>query len=363
MRSFENFKYLDNLIRRGNEIVLDCDVVLADNEDSRYANGIVVDVDGIIIDGAGHTIDARQRTRIFECRAKNVTIRNIKLINGYEYMEGGAILNSGDLTIENSAFADNRAANGGAILNRGDLTITGTAFSRNRAYIGLQDRCLKHMMDMPPCGGAIWTNGNLNITGSAFAKNTAEVSGGAIFVEKVDLKMMKSRFSENVAYDEGGAIFKVGGISSIEKTRFSKNLAYGEGGAIVNFKGELTLADSTFGQNFSWQDGGAIVNWANLKVTDSTFIENRARGLNSFGRGGAIENCFGGNSIIRRSVFTKNAAKHGGAICQNERLSVTDCVLVENTASKNGGAIGVCDIDNFTLNNCTLRDNTPDDMP
>ena len=103
-----NFKYLDNLIHNGaNEIVLDSDIILDDSENYEYSSGIKLDVDDIVINGNGHAIDACKKTRIFICSGRNVTIKNITLKNGYEKYEGGAVYNTGELTIRDSTLSDN----------------------------------------------------------------------------------------------------------------------------------------------------------------------------------------------------------------------------------------------------------------
>ena len=62
----KNFKYLDDLIHSGaKDIVLDSDIVLGTDEWSKYEDGINLNVDGLAIDGNGHTIDAKEKTRIF----------------------------------------------------------------------------------------------------------------------------------------------------------------------------------------------------------------------------------------------------------------------------------------------------------
>jgi hypothetical protein len=66
-----NFKYLDEMIHSGaKEIVLDSDIVLSDGEESEYKNGIKLDVDDLVIDGNGHTINAQGKIRIFYCTEK-----------------------------------------------------------------------------------------------------------------------------------------------------------------------------------------------------------------------------------------------------------------------------------------------------
>ena len=74
-----NFKYLDDLIRSGlKEIVLDSILFLSGDEESQYRKGIKLDVDDLVIDGNGHAIDARSRTRmvgIWKYSEKNLNVK------------------------------------------------------------------------------------------------------------------------------------------------------------------------------------------------------------------------------------------------------------------------------------------------
>ena len=81
----KNFKYLDELIHgEASEIVLDADIALSDSEEARYREGIELDVDDLVIDGNGHTIDARGKTQIFDVAGKNILIKNYETRNYLE---------------------------------------------------------------------------------------------------------------------------------------------------------------------------------------------------------------------------------------------------------------------------------------
>ena len=68
-----NFRDFDDLIHSGaNEIVLDSDIILSDDEESEYLDGIRLDVDNLIIDGNNHSIDACGKARIFLIVAKSI---------------------------------------------------------------------------------------------------------------------------------------------------------------------------------------------------------------------------------------------------------------------------------------------------
>ena len=129
-----NFKELDRLIHsKAKRIALTSDVVLEDGEELIYKNGIEIDLDGLIIDGGGHTIDARGKARIFNVRARlQVIITNIIFKNGLHAEGGGAISNfSKFLTLGYCTFEHNTANEGGAIYNHAFLKVTNSNFKYN----------------------------------------------------------------------------------------------------------------------------------------------------------------------------------------------------------------------------------------
>lgn len=129
-----NFKELDSLIHsKIKRITLTSDVILEDGEELIYKNGIEIDLDGLIIDGGGHTIDARSKARIFNVRARlQVIITNVIFKNGLHAEGGGAISNfSKFLTIGYCTFEHNTANEGGAIYNHAFLKVTNSNFKYN----------------------------------------------------------------------------------------------------------------------------------------------------------------------------------------------------------------------------------------
>ena len=379
-----NFRYLDGLIHSGvKEIVLDSDLVLGDDEESQYLNGIKLDVDDLIIDGDGHTIDAKAKTRIFYCIGRNIAVKNITLKNGFAQDDGGAVRNDGELTITDSTFIENTAIGsirvkigyGGAISNyKGDLSIISSTF-------------LKNTLRGDGVGGAIGNyNGELSISGSTFSENSA-TSGGAIYTTgselsivgytfyrntenegisnaKSKLSITDSIFMENTAKEgDGGAIFNTGSELDIENSRFIKNTANGTrkaengyGGAIYTTMGELNIAGCEFTENTAMRNGGSIRNMhGKLSIIDSSFTQNTSK----LRGGGAIENAEGELSITS-SVFTDNVADRGGAINNSGKLTITDSTLNNNTTQWGGGAInnggGEMAITDSTLNNNTSED-------
>ena len=177
----KDFKYLDGLIHSEGEIVLESDIVLGEDEKLDYTDGIELDVDDLIIDGNGHTIYARGKTRIFKCTGENVTLKNITLKNGFSFENGGAIAieEDGDLTIVESTFTENKSnEDGGAIFNEeGILIVKNSMFSFNTAE---------------DFGGAINNWGELEVIESSFMNNEANF-GAAIHNSEI-LKVIESSF-------------------------------------------------------------------------------------------------------------------------------------------------------------------------
>ena len=100
-----------------------------------------------------------------------VNLNNLTLTNGGLVAEGGAIFNSGTLTITNSTISGNAAGNnGGAIYHDGGvLSLINSTLSGNVSNGGTGR------------GGGIYVNsGSVNLTNSTIAYNTAN-NGGGVF--------------------------------------------------------------------------------------------------------------------------------------------------------------------------------------
>ena len=84
-----SFSRLDKILDTGTDILLENDFEMTDSrfkgEKEKFSLGILLNTDGQVIDGGGHTIDAKGLARIFNVRARNVTIKNIKIIIFFNY--------------------------------------------------------------------------------------------------------------------------------------------------------------------------------------------------------------------------------------------------------------------------------------
>ena len=133
-----DFNNLDTRISRYEEpIVLNNDVILGNSEygilNKKYVNGIKVK-SNVIIDGNGHSIDARGKVRIFNITGENVTIKNFNFKNGFTEKHGGAIRNAGKCKLINCTFENNKAKKRGNDLSNGnEMTLCNCKFSNEDA--------------------------------------------------------------------------------------------------------------------------------------------------------------------------------------------------------------------------------------
>jgi CSLREA domain-containing protein len=168
--------------------------------------------------------------------------------NAYRIMRvaSGAVLSLVRLTFSNA----NVDGLGGAIHNSGSLTVDRCTFQNNQANTG----------------GAIYDySTDMVITASTFKNNSAIVNGGGVYHGTGNATITNSTFNGNSASD-GGAVANGAGwsIVSINNT-FCGNSASGAGGAVLkNFSGYFSLrntitASPTQGVNC----GGSIYNNGN----------------------------------------------------------------------------------------------------
>src|SRR5271154_5422445 len=104
-------------------------------------------------------------------------------------VNAGATLKLQFLTMEDGSVTG-VFVEGGAILNNGTLTVADCTFSGNQATAGSQGIGV---------GGAIWSEGTLTVTDSTFSGNQATVGGGAIVNDSGTLTVTNSTLSGNSA--------------------------------------------------------------------------------------------------------------------------------------------------------------------
>jgi len=262
--------------------------LVAAEDSSQGPIGLPTITGNILIEGAGSTIERSSAAGTPEFRlffidtAGNLTLNNLTIRNGslqhQHFIDGGAMLNVGTLTITNSTVNNNRAGDnelttqlagsGGAIANIGSTFIRRSTITNNRAGDATSSDG-----GFGGCGGGIASFKVLALT-----DNGLEEIGPAI------LEISESTLSNNRAGD-----------SHLDAG------AGGFGGGVCSFGGAtITISKSTFNANVAGKglvggSGGGLEAGNNVRVDiiNSTFFQNSAGGAlhdgTTFGGfGGAI---------------------------------------------------------------------------
>ena len=331
-------------------LTLNQNIAMTAKEAANFTNGITINKD-IVIDGKGHTIDAKNLGRIFSIgEGFTVTLTNATLING-KADKGGAIYNDGSLTLSDVKLSDNAADGyGGAVFNNGHLVVGNSVFDSN-------DIVNRGSASVDYGGAAIynWYDGVLTVSGSNFTNNIKNYKNGDRLVGAVatigDATISDSCFVNN-AGRWGGAISASGYLIA---------------GDDVN---TLTVSGSTFKENGGLYGAGIFVAGSDFTVSDCVFDKNTA-----FGKGDMTPNNNNGAAIvvtdtgkditgaITGSNFTNNKAQYGGAIyiCEGN-IAISDSLFENNSADVEGGAIDIDSAINnpvVTVENSKFVNNTP----
>ncbi|MCK0124507.1 right-handed parallel beta-helix repeat-containing protein, partial [Gelidibacter sp. F2691] len=214
---------------------------------------------------------------------------------------GGAIHNwTGNVTIQNSRFINNYSGqSGGAIYTWGqNLTLNNCVFNNNRT---------------DGYGGAVHVNYfDTTFSNCNFQGNQSGGSGGAISNQHI-ISVNNSQFNGNTAQENGGAIYERGKISTILNSAFISNSAQVNGGAIYSnppFAGDyLSISNILFYNNSSSSYGGAIYNGSDIRITNSTFVNNTNTALVHHFRESSTYYTY--NTTVNNSIFYNNT-KHTG---------------------------------------------------
>jgi len=164
--------------------------------------------------------------------------------------------------------------------------------------------------------------------------------------------------------NEGGAIACYSYAPSILKCTFLDNSVSGDGGALwyyfdgwENLPEMMAISECQFEGNQSGSDGGAIYisAWGdvdNVLVEQCVFSNNTSES-----RGGAIYQNHEIKGPISKCFFDSNSSEKGGAIWLDNKGELNQCVLNNNFAALNGGAVYHDGNNTAWLNNCLIYSN------
>ncbi|MEM1240945.1 MAG: CHAT domain-containing protein [Cyanobacteria bacterium P01_H01_bin.26] len=248
-------------------------------------------------------------------------------------LDGGAIQNTGSLTLRNTVFDNNRTgSDGGAIdILQGSVNVLDSTFTNNR---------------VEGHGGAIDVdpNGSLTVANTSFSLNQANQDGGAIFSEGT-LTIEDASFIGNIASNSsGGGIFS-SGAANLNALYLDGNSAGQNGGGLYNDSGGTsTITAGQFINNLA-RSGGGLYNQGELSLQASVVSNNQSIGLGL--GGGGIYNALGGVTTVTQSLISNNrSATNGGGILnvadgELTRVAIAQSAIVGNQAAQFGGGIEI----------------------
>jgi IPT/TIG domain-containing protein/polymorphic membrane protein len=175
------------------------------------------------------TIDGNHNRQILSIASgKNVSVSGLTFANGNND-NGGAVFNSGNLTVAESVFTGNTSAQGGAIDNffGATLTVTDSTFSGNSASV---------------LGGGIFNFATATVTRSTFSNNTLSSEAAGVYNQGT-MTIVNSTFAGNQANNGGGALENNGSTSTLHlsNSTFFDNSGGPGFGAFYNIDGATTI--------------------------------------------------------------------------------------------------------------------------
>ena len=232
-------------------------------------SGEIILVKSITLDGKGHTIDAKEKTRVFNVQANNVVIKNLTINNAKSDEIGGAICFWGTSgTAKNCNFTNNTATYGGAVWMMSG-TVENCNFSNNNAT------------DWNGNGGAIYFYNKGTVRNCNFNNNKIPSDngyGGAIYFKSGSGSTVTDcNFTDNTARNGGAIYFDEESAGSVINSNFTNNKAAYNGGAIYYWNGKAT--NCYFKNNKGNLYGGAIF-FKNYGTADSCIFKTGSDSTN-----------------------------------------------------------------------------------
>jgi uncharacterized repeat protein (TIGR01451 family) len=293
---------------------------------------------------------------IFNIPQATVTIAGLTLANaffdGFDYDRGsgGAIFNSGTLTVTDSIFTGNTTGwSGGGIFNKWSLVVTNSTFVDNNSTSGgaITNAYGVSIATVSNCtfignsakwgGGAIYNAATLTIDHDTFSGNNTQQDGGAIYSDAGKLTVSNSVFTANSAGLDGGGIYAGYFLLEITQSTIRDNSASRSGGAIAVAGYGGSIIDSTISGNSAGENGGGISNDTGgyiLDLTNSTVTRNVCHGS-----GGGIYSRGSSRAIIQNATIAQNTVisdstggGHGGGIETAGALDLGNSIVAENSA-------------------------------
>ena len=229
----------------------------------------------IVGDGADVTfIDGVDAIRILHVKPGTiVTIDGVTLRNGMSGVGGGAIFNSGDLTLTDVVIDSNEGGSGGGINNVSDLTLVRSTITGNNGTT---------------VGGGIYNQatGTLNVQDSEVSGNMSATNSAGIH-NIGEMTIQNTLVQMNEASGNGGGVGNTG-VGTIVDSQISGNTSVNSGGGIHN-NDTLTVRRTLISGNTGNSGGGGISTTGDVEFENVTVSGNQGGGVTQFvGAGGQV---------------------------------------------------------------------------
>ncbi len=316
--------------------------------------------------------------RFFTVTAKgSLILKNLTLSNGLIIKEtdnlgiinenGGAILNNGKLTLENTTLDNNKAVHGGAIYTTGDVFIMDSVLESNMAIgkdgfkPGINPTCPnstfpinKHrrIAAIPGLGGSIGGYGNLTINRSHLRNNSAS-QGGAIHFSGLSSQLSNIAIYNSVIIDNSVKNSIVGFGEAINSNHDAKGAAI-----FTDEKTSITLLHVNLTDNRFFYNGQGCCG----KVCDSRTLDLKPEKMAALHISGLPSQNFNppiliGNSIFERQFQNCNIPIHSDVAFHHNWFDDTSCNSINSGDSKaneqfvNPDSLAIDAADNFLCAN------------
>ncbi len=309
---------------------------------------------GSQVDANGAAIYVRNQSANFDTDVPTLNLENVTMTNNtstqtnnasnpYDYGGGAVYILGGILNVSNSIFIGNRSDGGAG----GAIHVLGSNLSVNNSYFDSNVATATNASsNNSGFGGAIYVDGTraagggaVTIVANQFFNNAAANQGGFAYINlypsrNSSLTVHRNAFIGNRV--SGGAMGLGGALSG-----------GGSGGEVPVFITDNLFALNSVAGGSRGASGGALAfaQSANLVISNSTFIGNRAEGVCSNctnANGGAIyvTNNNTPFQVINSTIAFNYAGWVGGGITGRDG-TLTNTVLAHNTAENGGNGWGI----------------------
>ncbi|WP_298523230.1 right-handed parallel beta-helix repeat-containing protein, partial [uncultured Methanobrevibacter sp.] len=325
----------------------------------------------------GATLNANQKSAIFNISNVNVCLKNLNFINS-KSGNASAICNQGNLTIINASFINNTVHDprtvvyfdmdfventAGAIHSTNNLNLINCEFENNYAVINgwEHEYFYEYLISL---GGSIYSKGTLSIDRSRFKDdpldsfgnltilNSEFISSGINCYEKASI--INSIFTKHTDYRSA---IRTSSDLNVTGCNFTDNGGYAiysehEGDTIIinrcnfinnNLKCAGCYDYETDEDELNSESPTLYFDGPNVYVYNSNFINNTAS---------AIDSNNDGTLYVLNSSFSKNSANVGGAICASN-ATVINSTFTDNYAYFAGAIYA----NRLFLQNCNFTNN------